>query len=126
MPLIYGEGGGRAFKRLQEEINKHLKGVLQQQTLLQMEKEDQECIQHLCLTNPRDDKKRIEETKGDLLENSYRWILENSDFQQQWYSDEQSHPLWIKGDPCKGKTMLLHGIRVRCLGGGNFQCELRF
>jgi hypothetical protein len=25
-------------------------------------KEDQECIQHLRLTDPRDDKKRIEET----------------------------------------------------------------
>jgi hypothetical protein len=27
-------------------------------------------------------KKRIEETKGGLLEDSYHWILEHSDFQQ--------------------------------------------
>jgi hypothetical protein len=70
---------------------------------------DQECIQHLRTTDPRDDKKRIEETKGGLLEDSYRWILENPDF-QQWRNDEEKHLLWVKGDPGKGKTMLLCGI----------------
>jgi len=44
MPLIYGEGRENAFKRLREEINKPLKGLLQQQVLVQMEKEDKECI----------------------------------------------------------------------------------
>ena len=68
MSLIYGEGEENAFKRLR--------------TSIQMEREDQECIQHLRLTDPRDDKKRIEETKGGLLEDSYHWILEHSDFQQ--------------------------------------------
>src|SRR5436305_2223242 len=52
---------------------------------------------------------RIEETKGGLLEDSYHWILENSDF-QQWRNDQQSRLLWIKGDPGEGKTMLLCGI----------------
>lgn len=82
MPLIYGEERGNAFKRLREEIDKPLKGRLQRQALVQVVTEDQECIQHLRLTDPRDDKKRIEETKGGLLENSYHWILEHSDFQQ--------------------------------------------
>ncbi|KAF2189151.1 WD40 repeat-like protein, partial [Zopfia rhizophila CBS 207.26] len=68
-----------------------------------------ECLQHLRITDPRDDKKRIEETKGGLLEDSYRWILENPDF-QRWRDDQQSRLLWIKGDPGKGKTMLLCGI----------------
>jgi hypothetical protein len=67
------------------------------------------CMQDLRLTDPRDDKKRIEETKGGLLRDSYRWILENADF-QQWRDDERSRLLWIKGDPGKGKTMLLCGI----------------
>src|SRR5436190_18803003 len=109
MPLIYGEGREKAFKRLREEIDKPLKGLLQQEAQVQMEKEDHECIQHLRVTDPRDDKKRIEETKGGLLEDSYRWILKNSDF-QQWRNDQQSRLLWIKGDPGKGKTMLLCGI----------------
>jgi hypothetical protein len=95
MPLIYGEGKQNAFKRLR--------------TLIHRENEDRECIQHLRLTDPKDDKKRIEETKGGLLEDSYHWILENSDF-QKWYHDQQSRLLWIKGDPGKGKTMLLCGI----------------
>lgn len=43
------------FKRLQEEIEKV-----------------KEYVQHLRLTDPRDNKKRIEETKGGLLEDSYR------------------------------------------------------
>lgn len=41
----------------------------------------QNCLRDLRTTDPRDDKTRIEETKGGLLEDSYRWILEHSDFQ---------------------------------------------
>jgi hypothetical protein len=44
-----------------------------------------------------------------LLKDSYRWILENPEF-QQWRSAQQSPLLWIRGDPGKGKTMLLCGI----------------
>ncbi|KAH6985563.1 hypothetical protein EDB80DRAFT_231562 [Ilyonectria destructans] len=67
------------------------------------------CLADLRSTDPRDDKTRIEQTKGGLLEDSYCWILNNADF-QQWRNDEQSRLLWIKGDPGKGKTMLLCGI----------------
>jgi hypothetical protein len=35
--------------------------------------------------------------------------LKNPEF-QQWYDDQKSCLLWIKGDPGKGKTMLLCGI----------------
>ncbi|KAH8586363.1 hypothetical protein B0O99DRAFT_493091, partial [Bisporella sp. PMI_857] len=89
---IYGEGTANALARLKDEFDKM-----------------QKCIQELHLTDPRDDKKRIEDTKGSLLEDSYRWILENSHF-QQWRSAQQSRLLWIRGDPGKGKTMLLCGI----------------
>jgi hypothetical protein len=95
MPVVYGEGREKAVRRLRREIDDTLK--------------NEECIQHLRLTDPRDDKKRIEETKGGLLEQSYHWILETPHF-QQWCSDQQSRLLWIKGDPGKGKTMLLCGI----------------
>jgi hypothetical protein len=68
------------------------------------------CLQDLrATTDPREDKKRIEDTKGGLLADSYRWVLEHSDF-RQWRNDKQSRLLWIKGDPGKGKTMLLCGI----------------
>jgi hypothetical protein len=63
----------------------------------------------LRLTDPRDDKRRIENTKGGLLTDSYRWILSNPCF-QQWQGNSKNSLLWIKGDPGKGKTMLLCGI----------------
>ena len=67
------------------------------------------CLQHLRTTDPRHDKRRIELTKGSLLKDSYRWILDNPQF-RLWHNDEQSRLLWIRGDPGKGKTMLLCGI----------------
>ncbi|OHX00891.1 NACHT and WD40 domain protein [Colletotrichum incanum] len=67
------------------------------------------CLVELYITDPRRDKKRIEDTKGGLLADCYRWILENDNF-LQWHNDPQARLLWIKGDPGKGKTMLLCGI----------------
>ncbi|CVK96738.1 related to vegetatible incompatibility protein HET-E-1 [Fusarium mangiferae] len=80
----------------------------QQDQRLQDEKYNK-CLRDLRETDPRDDKSRIEETKGGLLENAYRWILQNDKF-QEWYNATQSQLLWIKGDPGKGKTMLLCGL----------------
>jgi hypothetical protein len=70
---------------------------------------DNKCLADLRLTNPCDDKKRIEETKGGLLKDSYRWVLDNPDF-RKWHDDPQDRLLWVKADPGKGKTMLLCGI----------------
>lgn len=70
---------------------------------------DIECIQALRETDPRDDKSRIENAKGGLLRDSYRWILHNDDF-LRWHGDPEHQLLWVKGDPGKGKTMLLCGI----------------
>ena len=95
MPIVYGEGRRNAIRRLEKEIDDASK--------------DKQCLRDLRITDPRADKVRIEETKGGLLVDSYQWILENGDF-KQWRNDQQSHLLWIKGDPGKGKTMLLCGI----------------
>jgi hypothetical protein len=92
MAPAYSEGAASAFKRLMDEI----------QTL-------ERCVRDMRTTDPYDDKKRIEETKGGLLADSYHWIFENDTF-QQWQQDQHSRLLWIKGDPGKGKTMLLCGI----------------
>ncbi|KAN0070407.1 hypothetical protein V8E54_011276 [Elaphomyces granulatus] len=74
-----------------------------------MTDEDRHCLADLLLTDPRDEKIRIERTKGGLLNDSFRWILNNSEF-QRWREDKQSQLLWIKGDAGKGKTMLMIGI----------------
>ncbi|KAH8662952.1 WD40-repeat-containing domain protein [Tricladium varicosporioides] len=74
-----------------------------------MDEKDRECLKDLRTTDPRHDKKRIEETKGGLLKDSYKWILKNLNY-QTWRNDQKSRLLWINGDPGKGKTMLLCGV----------------
>lgn len=59
----YSEGAASAFKRLKDEIDK-----------LEV------CIRDIRHTDPRHDKKRIEDTKGGLLADSYRWVLDNTTF----------------------------------------------
>jgi hypothetical protein len=86
---IYGEGVGEAFKRLRNQIQ-----------LLE------KCIQTIRITDPRDDKKRIEDTKGGLLTAPCRWVINSPQF-QQWHNNSHNQLLWIKGDAGKGKTMLL-------------------
>ena len=67
------------------------------------------CLAALRTTDPRHDKARIEGGKGGLLDDVYRWVLGTDEF-LRWRHDEQNTLLWIKGDPGKGKTMLLCGI----------------
>ena len=98
MPLVYGEGRERAVRRLRKEIEEKDLGP-----------QNKQCIRDLFQTDPRDDKARIERTKGGLLQDAFRWILENSTF-RQWHDDPRASFLWIRGDPGKGKTMLLCGI----------------
>lgn len=87
--------------------------AIQEQTKQQKEihdtDEDKRCLKALCVTDPLHDKTRIEESKGGLLRDSYRWVLENPDF-KRWRDDPESQLLWVKADPGKGKTMLLCGI----------------
>ncbi|KAK3952421.1 NACHT domain-containing protein, partial [Pseudoneurospora amorphoporcata] len=98
------------FQNDAQTYNNHqLASDVKQLVTYAMSEKDQQCLKHLRLTDPRDDKVRIERTKGGLLQDSYRWVLNNADF-QQWRDDPQHRLLWIKGDPGKGKTMLLCGI----------------
>lgn len=71
--------------------------------------EDRRCRDTLQASDPSLDKTRIEEEKGGLLRDSYCWVLDNVDF-QRWRDARCGQLLWIKGDPGKGKTMLLCGI----------------
>ncbi|KAL4733207.1 hypothetical protein BDV11DRAFT_175905 [Aspergillus similis] len=71
--------------------------------------QDQRCLQDLLLSHPADELRRIEATKGGLLDDSFRWILDSAEY-QEWYKSPGSQLLWIKGDAGKGKTMLMIGI----------------
>ncbi|KAL6814637.1 quinon protein alcohol dehydrogenase-like superfamily [Trichoderma camerunense] len=66
-------------------------------------------LNKISKTDPFYDKKRILELKGPLLHDSFNWILDHEGF-KKWRHTEESSVLWIKGDPGKGKTMLLCGI----------------
>ncbi|KAK6531683.1 hypothetical protein TWF694_002859 [Orbilia ellipsospora] len=90
---------------------------------------DSRCLNDLRVTDPRHDKQRIESVKGGLLADAYTWVLSNTTF-KQWHSneddedDDRSRLLWVKGDPGKGKTMLLCGIideLKKSTSAGNFK-----
>lgn len=70
---------------------------------------DDQCLRDLRITDPRDDKARIQDTNGGLLRDCCSWIIDHADY-KDWLDDPQRRLLWIKGGPRKGKTMLLCGI----------------
>ncbi|KAJ5341490.1 hypothetical protein N7541_010614 [Penicillium brevicompactum] len=79
-----------------------------QKCILEDEK-NQECKKDLLLTNPAEDMARIESSKGFLLAGSCGWILTHPSF-KEWEDRGTSQLLWIRGNPGKGKTMLLISV----------------
>uniref|UniRef100_A0A0D2XSJ5 NACHT domain-containing protein n=1 Tax=Fusarium oxysporum (strain Fo5176) TaxID=660025 RepID=A0A0D2XSJ5_FUSOF len=102
-------GAASAIEINLQDIHSAIQDQIQQLDKRHQDDADKQCLKDLRETDPRDDKTRIQDTKGGLLRDSYRWILDNDNF-QRWRDDPQSQLLWIKGDPGKGKTMLLCGI----------------
>ncbi|KAL7935824.1 quinon protein alcohol dehydrogenase-like superfamily [Trichoderma chlorosporum] len=95
--------------KIQELEIRNMARTLEEQLRRQISVEDQQCLRELWPYDPYVEKKRIEDTKGGLLQDSFNWILENADF-CRWFEDPARPLLWIRGDPGKGKTMLLCGI----------------
>ena len=81
------------------------------------------CLRDLRVTDPREDRERIEGDKDRLLRDCYAWVLEDASF-QQWRSQDASRLLWIKGDPGKGKTMMTMGV-IAELSRGARRDEIR-
>ncbi|KAJ0322016.1 hypothetical protein COL5a_008994 [Colletotrichum fioriniae] len=59
--------------------------------------------------DPYHEKDRIQIEKGGLLRDACSWVLDHDSY-QIWHKETRHKILWIKGDPGKGKTMLLCGI----------------
>ncbi|KAL7787264.1 quinon protein alcohol dehydrogenase-like superfamily [Trichoderma afarasin] len=113
---VYGSQQSRSRLELianhaktQESEIKSIAKALEEQLRRQISAEDQTCLRELWSHDPYTEKKRIEDTKGGFLQDSFNWILENDHF-CQWFEDPSRPLLWIRGDPGKGKTMLLCGI----------------
>ncbi|KAK6717066.1 hypothetical protein SNK05_000269 [Fusarium graminearum] len=83
--------------------------LIRDQQEREIEKDNKECRQHLKQTDPSLDKERILDTKGNLLRESYGWVIDHPQF-QDWKTNVHHRRLWIRGDAGKGKTMLLCGI----------------
>ncbi|KAF3074921.1 hypothetical protein CFAM422_002706 [Trichoderma lentiforme] len=103
----------RLFKKTREysmlwRSKSVLEGLMLRVNISSAKKEEQ-CLKDLRVTDPRDDKSRIEDTNGGLLQGAYGWAIKHGDF-IAWRDENANHMLWIKGDPGKGKTMLLCGI----------------
>jgi hypothetical protein len=70
------------------------------------EAKNHECLCSLRVIDPRYDKIRIEESKDSLLKDSCAWILDDPAF-LDWRDNDDTRLLWIKGDPGKGKIMMM-------------------
>ncbi|EOO03308.1 putative wd-repeat protein [Phaeoacremonium minimum UCRPA7] len=79
-----------------------------------MEDGDENCLRDLRVVDPRDEIRAIEARKDDLLDDAYKWVLDNSEYKKfvNWDAedDQQTRMLWIRGDAGTGKTMLMMGI----------------
>lgn len=67
------------------------------------------CLQGLFITDPERDRERLEATKDELLNDCYRWILNDRQL-QGWQHDDQCQLLWIKGEPGKGTNIYLEKL----------------
>ncbi|KAL6922586.1 hypothetical protein FSST1_006612 [Fusarium sambucinum] len=92
-----------------QNIEKAIERQSRQQKELYDDESNKICFQDLYTTSPLQDKERIEHDKGTPLPHCYSWIFLTEGF-QKWQQDPDQRLLWIKGDPGKGKTMLLCGI----------------
>ncbi|KAF0639823.1 hypothetical protein FPSE5266_00714 [Fusarium pseudograminearum] len=92
-----------------KNIEKAIDRQTQQLQKINEDENNRVCFQDLYTTNPFFDKMQIEHDKGTPLPHCYSWIFLTEGF-QTWQQDPNQRLLWIKGDPGKGKTMLLCGI----------------
>lgn len=67
---------------------------------------DSKCLAHLRGTDPRLDKRRIEDLKGGLRVDLWNWVFADVTF-KQWQNETDNGILWIRGGPGRGKTMML-------------------
>ena len=103
----------KEVKLLQElALLRDINQALQDRVSQEKEKENNICLQELCVIDPRVEIEAIENRKDPLLRDSYDWFLISDQYKNftSWTDNNPHRLLWIKGDAGKGKTMLLIGI----------------
>jgi hypothetical protein len=107
---------GEERQSLLGDIRQALRDYIALQKEMHMDDTDTKCLQDLRVVDPRDDMKKIENKKDELLDDAYKWILRTREYAAftNWSNDESDlspcRLLWIKGHAGTGKTMLLIGI----------------
>jgi hypothetical protein len=107
---------GEERQSLLGDIRQALRDYIALQKQMHMDDTDTKCLQDLRVVDPRDDMKKIENKKDELLDDAYKWILrtrEYAAFTNRSDDEPNLSPcrlLWIKGHAGTGKTMLLIGI----------------
>ncbi|KAJ3942718.1 uncharacterized protein N0V96_006939 [Colletotrichum fioriniae] len=91
-----------------------LSSLTQRQTQAQQDRDKRQERENCLIdfrqkVDPHHEKDRIQIEKGGLLRDAYSWVLDHESY-QRWHKETRHKILWIKGDPGKGKTMLLCGI----------------
>lgn len=92
-----------------EDIKDNIQELPSQHRDLQQEEKNGNCMKGSLLTHPNHDMERIEGMKGQSLHESSVWILLHPYF-TDWRRNKTTQFLWVRGDPSKGKTMLLISI----------------
>jgi hypothetical protein len=95
-------------------IHQDLREFIDQQRKIQADDKNKEILQVLCVINPQDDMQRIEDGKEKLLDDAYKWIIQDEKYAAFINWDGTDRPpcrlLWVKGHAGTGKTMLMIGI----------------
>jgi hypothetical protein len=92
-----------------QDIHLAIRESTQKQEDRQQDEQTRRCLADLRLTDPREDKHRIAATKGGLFQGASNWIFDHGGF-RRWRDADDIRLLVVKGDPGKGKTMLLIAI----------------
>lgn len=90
-------------EQLAKAIAKVLKDLMPSNPILEGSKEDK-CLAALFLTDPRDDREQLVNTKGSRVKGTCEWIKSNGLYDSWLHFYSQL--LWLSGGPGKGKTML--------------------
>ena len=90
-------------EQLAKAIAEVLKDLMPSNPILEGSEEDK-CLAALFLTDPRDDRQHLVNTKGSRVNGTCEWIKSNTLYDSWLHSHSQL--LWLSGGPGKGKTML--------------------
>ncbi|KAN0077783.1 nucleoside phosphorylase [Elaphomyces granulatus] len=92
----------------------------------EMTDKEKECLRHLFLTDPGDDKNAMKRRKGDCAPGTCEWILETEEL-EKWLrpttnTECNGNILWLYGNPGTGKSTMAITITEKLANQHPFVC----